>query len=85
MTHKEHDGYIWNEINRFTGEGEYIKPSDYEDKPNIIRHCPKCKKNREFEYEPNPQDERYHCIICDTIIDMRKKENRKEINQGNQE
>jgi len=73
MTHPEHDGQIWIEDNLFTGSGHYITPSNYEDKPNVFRYCPKCKKKGEFEYEPSEWDKRYHCIICDTVIDMRRK------------
>lgn len=73
MTHREHIGDIWVEDNKFTGSGHYITPSTYEDKENIFGYCTKCKKKREFEYEPNPADKRFHCIICDTVIDMRKK------------
>jgi len=77
MTHREHIGDIWVEDNMFTGSGHYITPSEYLDKPfHIKRFCPKCKKEQEFEYEPNPLDKKYHCIICDSVIDMRLKRNK---------
>ena len=73
MTHPDRDGQIFVTDNYFSGQGHWQEINSYEDKENIFGYCPKCKKKREFEYEPNPADRRFHCIICDTAIDMRKK------------
>ena len=69
MTHPDRNGrHILVIDNYFSGQVHWQEINSYDDKENIFGYCTKCKKKREFEYEPNPEDMKYHCIVCDNTF-----------------